>query len=275
MAACICDMFPNTQAQRLYFPYAFNGWRWECRKFCNGGEITEVKLGFSWKSTPNGVAEIWPMSVTPHVWCIYGLCQWNQFGGAIMTHVCDTRCVTQICPMSVTTFGWRKYVLCLWQQWGLCKYGLGLWHQWDEANMTHVCETRSVAQIWPLSVTPVGWRKCDLGVWHKLTASSDLQHPIKAPHLRKLLSVSGSWWFPKGQPVGSDNCPDVFHCRRRFWACVVIWQKLQCYQWQLSVVIQRYNCLFCKLGPNWLNFHAGWNVWLWQSSGQRAESIVF
>jgi len=155
MAACVCDMFQNTQAQRLYFPSAFSDCRWECRTICNGGEITEVKLGFSWRNTPVG-------------WRKYGPCLWHQLGGGNMDHVCDTTCLVQIRTVSVTPVGWRKYGPCLWhQQFGafmdyVCetsfwrKYDPCLWQPVCGANMLYVCDTSWVAQICPMTVTPVG-----------------------------------------------------------------------------------------------------------------------
>ena len=181
----------------VIFPSTFSDWGWESRTICNGGEITEVRLGFFWRNTASWVAHIWPVSVTPVGWRIYGLCLWHQLGCASMTCVCDTRFVAQIWPVSVTPDGWRIYGLCLWHRLGganmTCffdtswvaqiwpvsvkpdmwrKHDLCLWHQLCGANMVCVCDTRWVEQIWPVSVTPVGWRKCGPCLWHQICGAN-------------------------------------------------------------------------------------------------------
>ena len=173
----------------VIFPSTFSDWGWESRTICNGGEITVVKLGFSWRTTASWVAHIWPVSVTAVGLRKYDLCLWHQICGANLACVCDTRWVAHIWPVSVTPVGWRKYDLFLWHQLGganmarVCetryvaqtwsvsvtpalwrKYGLCLRHQMGGANMTCVCDTSWLAQMWSLSVTPDMWRKYDLSV---------------------------------------------------------------------------------------------------------------
>ena len=93
MAACVCDMFQNTQAQPLYFPSTFSDWKWECRTFCREGEITEVQLGFIWRTTLSWVTQIWPWSV-------------KRAGWRNMVCVYDISCVAEIWRVSVISTHW-------------------------------------------------------------------------------------------------------------------------------------------------------------------------
>jgi len=72
---------------------------------------------------------------------------------------------------------------------GWRKYGLCLWHQLDGANMAYVCDTRCVAQIWPVSLTPVGWRKYGPCLWNQL-GSANTAYVCETRYVAQIWPVS-------------------------------------------------------------------------------------